>query len=259
MHVARGKQGEQILYALVKRPTLPIGGGKTAAGGRRNSGRQQAFRSSRPRILIRIRGGVVRLASVTRRNLEMTAETSREVRDVLEANLIGDLGNRSMASRVSNQNLVGTLQPLGLDELANRRLIVVEQAVEIAQGNPTACSDLFRRERLVAEMAFDEIDDSASQVIPCVANVGCRAPVFRADRQRDEADDFGRQRLGIGGGELMNSSATLLIIPTSRRVICSFGLKRRLTWSSMETSRPRNSAAGMRIISRRAFLSDESS
>jgi hypothetical protein len=36
------------------------------------------------------------------------------------------------------------LQAFGLDELTDRRLIVVEQAVEIAQGDPTAGSDLFR-------------------------------------------------------------------------------------------------------------------
>ena len=103
-----------------------------------------------------------------------------------------------MTSRVGNENFVGALQALGLDELTDRRLIVVEEAVEVAQRNPAACSDLFRRERLVAEMAFDEIDDPASQMIACVANVGSRAPVLGTNCQRDEADDLGRKRLGIG-------------------------------------------------------------
>ena len=103
-----------------------------------------------------------------------------------------------MTSRVGNENFVGALQALGLDELTDRRLIVVEEAVKIAQRNPAACSDLFRRERLIAEMAFDEIDDSASQMIARVANVGCRAPVLGTNCQCDEADDFGRERLGIG-------------------------------------------------------------
>ncbi len=120
------------------------------------------------------------------------------MRDVLETNLIGDFRNRSVTSRVCNENLVSALQALGLDELTDRRLVVVEQAVEIAQGNPAAGSDLFRRQRLVAEMAFDKIDDSASQVIARIANVGCRAPVLGTDCQRDKADDFGCERLGIG-------------------------------------------------------------
>ncbi len=83
--------GERFLYSFVKRPPLPIGGRKSAAGGRRHSGRKQAFRGRGPRIPVRMRGGVVRLTSVTWRNLEMTTETSREVRDILEAYFIGDL------------------------------------------------------------------------------------------------------------------------------------------------------------------------
>jgi hypothetical protein len=45
-----------------------------------------------------------------------------------------------VTSRVGNDNFVGALQALGLDELTDRRLIVVEEAVKIAQRNPAACN-----------------------------------------------------------------------------------------------------------------------
>src|SRR6266702_1260873 len=46
-------------------------------------------------------------------------------------------------------------------------------------------------------MAFNEINDPATQMIARIADVcGCAA-FLRADRQRHEADNFGRKRLWI--------------------------------------------------------------
>ena len=84
------------------------------------------------------------LTNITRRDLEIAAETSREVRDVLESHFIGDLGNRPMAFRIRNQDFISALQALGLDELIHCGFIVVEQTIEIAQRNTAACRDLPR-------------------------------------------------------------------------------------------------------------------
>ena len=92
----------------------------------------------------------------------MAAKAAREMRDVLEADLIGDFGNGAVALGVGHEHLVGALQPLGLDELAHRGLVVVEQAIEVAQGDSAAGCDLLRRQRLVPEMALDEVDDPAA-------------------------------------------------------------------------------------------------
>ena len=84
----------------------------------------------------------------------MAAETAREMRDILESDLVGDFGHRAAPRRVGDENLIGALQAFGLHELADRRIVVVEQAVEIAQRNPAARGDLSRRKILVAEIAF---------------------------------------------------------------------------------------------------------
>src|SRR3981189_3051366 len=82
---------------------LPICRARTA--GRRCLGGECSLRARELEIGPGAKG-VIHLTNVARRDLEMAAETPREVRDVLEADFIGNFGDGAMAFWVRHQNFI---------------------------------------------------------------------------------------------------------------------------------------------------------
>src|SRR6267142_2291902 len=202
---SRGKRGLLTMFRdiggraapLMKQSRLagsPMG--RTEAAARRGLGHEYRLQARRSGVRLEM-NSLVHLAHVARGDLEVAAEAPREMRNVLEADLIGDFRDGAVTFRVRDQNFIGALEALDLNELPHRRLVVVEETVKITQRYATARGYLLGRKRLVAQVLFDEVDDPAAQMIARIADVSGCATVLRGNRQRDEADDLRCQGLRV--------------------------------------------------------------
>jgi len=95
-------------------------------------------------------------------------------------------------------------------------------------------------------MGFDEIDDSAAQMISAHCGTSVAAPLSSEPIVSAMKLTISvASAWGLGGGRIdeqfRNASDHF---PPAGASSARSALKRRLTWSSIETSRPRNSAQG---------------
>ena len=84
---------------------------------------------------------------------------------VVEAETIGDLGDRQAIGRIAQLGVAG-LQPLVPDPLADRLVGVAKQLMQIARGDAAGARDHVRIEVSPAEIAAREAFDAAEMRLP---------------------------------------------------------------------------------------------